>query len=107
MGFTLHFINTLKRPLEYRFKKFAIDGVETALGNAGEVIAPATATRFRTATVSTSLDIQHSPEQFLLEMEYVYGEPGILTRHVQKRIVISIFHGAKSTDYGYELDEEK
>jgi hypothetical protein len=107
MGFTIHISNTLSRPIEYRFKKIAVDGVETSLGNSGEVVSANTSTQFTTETVLTQPIVSHSPEQFVLELEYVYGEPGNLTRHVKKRIRHSIFHNTKRTAYGYDSDEEK
>jgi len=107
MGFTIHIINTINRPVQYRFKKIAIDGVETVLGNDSEVISPNISTQFTTETIPTLLNISHSPEQFLLDLEYCYGEPGNLTRHVKKRIKLSIFHDTKKTTYGYEFNEEE
>jgi len=81
-------------------------GVRPNLGNSRGVLSPNSEGIFRTDTIPTALDIPHSPEQFTVELVYIYGEPGNLTRQATWKLLLSIFHLTQKTDYGIIASSE-
>jgi len=106
MGFTLNFKNAIASPLEYEMKKILINGSGAPFGIAGEVLAPDATSQYYTASIPVDPKIPKDPEPFVLELEYNYGEPGKLTRHVEKKLQIVVLHSAKKTGFKYEINKD-
>jgi hypothetical protein len=90
-GRSLQFIFNLKnaigRPIEYEFKKIVINSMIAKTG-AKEVLSAHSETRFYNQHVAGQFPTPIQ-ENHVVELEYVYGEPGRPSRLARKTIVLT------------------
>lgn len=102
--FVLQLENKIARPIEYEFRRLSVDGTVTPLTGKGAISANAT-TMYYTALRPGAVPIP-AHESHVLELEYVYGEPGRPTRTAHKTIDLNLVPSAGRTAWTYSMDED-